>query len=211
MNDYENMTNQTIQLFPQLFLGKQREPRASRLALMPSDNAGVSFGTMTPPRGGRSVRKLSAARRLGVRHKVNLGERTQVSSGIGSQRECGFNFLVCSDQESGRRSDGCPAVLRKPSAGGIKFGPKCLGKRQSVMTKETPSRSRAMAYPRVGQPVTADPRRLGIEMKKKQMPPVTRRIEGGSPSLPRRGTHPLRCNACRRLQVIHHEDAIAIG
>ena len=76
-----------------------------------------------------------------------------------SRRERGSIPLSCLTQGFSRRGDGLASVLRKPLAGGIVNEPTCLGKRQSVMSKETSCRpSRALHEGRLtgnGMPMAA--------------------------------------------------------
>jgi len=71
MNNYEDIINQTIQLFPQLFLGKHWRIRALGSLVKPSDKVGDS-GALREK--SSLFHSSGGIRRLGVRHKVNLGE-----------------------------------------------------------------------------------------------------------------------------------------
>ena len=165
MRHYENITDQTIQLFPQLFLGKHAPPCASWPAGMkPSDKTGVPIAPMSTTRPEWSIRLTYVNMR-----KCRKGERS-----------CGSADRTHQAVQPGvpvSEVTACPVVLRKQSAGDIKHGPKCFVTRQSVASKVTSRRSGRVIFS-AGRPTSnGSRRRRETEMKNKQMPPVTRRIE----------------------------------
>lgn len=150
MKHYENITNQTIQLFPQLFLGKHGPLRALQRLLKPSDNVEATHSS----RG---------AFRLGVRHMVKLRERAQVSQRAKDPDESvDRSPRATQPMEFSRRSDGLAPVLRKPETDGIKHEPKSLVKRQSVTSKVTSCRSSRVVSQKVGQTGNGRPMAAGV-------------------------------------------------
>ncbi len=198
MNNYENITNQTIQLFPQLFLGKHGLLRVSQLLVKPSDNAG-------------GLHSSHGVCWLGVRPKDNVSERSlSVVKRKRPGRERGSNTLSCSVQVFSQRRDGSSPDLRKPLTDGIQNDPKDLDKRQSAMNKVTSSRPFRAVYSKGrltgnGMPIAAGVRdeeeanACGNAQDRAVPPPP---FQGA-------GTHPSWCNASRRLQVILHKKTTA--
>jgi len=134
MKHYEYITDQTIQLFPQLFLGKHGALRASQRFVKPSDNVGASHSS-------------HVARRLGVGHMVNSREHAKCRKGKRSRRECGSNAWSYLAQVSVG-----VVTAQPPSSGSIRLlaycmNLQCLDKRHSVMSKVTSSRPLRAVYP----------------------------------------------------------------
>lgn len=129
MTYYEHIVNQTIQLFPQQFLGKHGPLRASQTACeaFRQDQAVHSTRGLTWP---------------GVRHKVNPGERliSVVTNRIPD--ECAGFTLQAAQLEVpvGEVAADFPRS-GSHTTGGIENAPKCLGKRHSVTSKVTSHRS----------------------------------------------------------------------
>jgi hypothetical protein len=198
MKHYENITNQTIQLFPQLFLGKHGLLHALQRFVKPSDNveaACSSRGSFRP----------------GVRHMVNKRECAQVSQmGKDPDESVDRSPPAAQPVDSVGEVTADPPSSGSLMTGGIEHEPKRLVKRQSETSKVTSRRS-SRAVSQAGRP-TGNGRPMAAGVRDEEEANASGNAEDRAvppPPCQGAGTHPSRYNACRRLQVILHKKTIA--